>query len=47
MDHKGTVMWLSASQFGALAIIASVFVGEGYQSPFGMIVFFVPVDLSP
>jgi hypothetical protein len=41
----GTLMWLSAVQFGALGILVSVLVGNGYQTPFGMAVFFIPAAL--
>jgi hypothetical protein len=43
--NEGAIMWVSATQFGAVAIMGSVLLGDGYQSDFGMGVFFVPAAL--
>jgi hypothetical protein len=42
---SGAVMWVSAVQFGAVGVAASVLVGNGDQSVFGMAIFFVPIAL--
>jgi hypothetical protein len=39
------IMWVLAVQFGAIGLMASILVGNGYQSEFGMILFFVPAAL--
>ena len=44
-DADGSLGWVAAAEFGSLAIIISVVVGYGFQTPFGMLVFFVPVAL--
>lgn len=41
-DAEGSLAWVAGAQFGSLAIIISVVVGWGFQTLFGMIVFFVP-----
>jgi hypothetical protein len=45
IDQQGTIMWISGVQFGAIAVMGSVLVGQGSQTPFGMIIFFVPIAL--
>lgn len=44
-NSEGTVMWISASQFGALAVIISVLIGNGYQSDEVMRSYFVTAAL--
>ncbi len=44
-DAEGSLAWVAGAEFGSLAIIVSVVVGYGFQTLFGMVVFFVPVAL--
>jgi hypothetical protein len=44
-DAEGSLGWVAAAEFGSLAIMISVIVGYGFQTPFGMLVFFVPVAI--
>jgi len=44
-DAEGSLAWVAAAEFGSLALIISVIVGYGFQTLFGMVVFFVPVAL--
>lgn len=44
-DAEGSLGWVAAAEFGSLAIMISVMVGHGFQTPFGMLVFFVPVAI--
>lgn len=39
--NTGTFMLVAATQFGALAVMAAVLIGDGNQSVFGMELFFV------
>lgn len=44
-DAEGSLGWVAAAEFGSAAIVASVILGRGFQTLFGMVVFFVPVAL--
>ena len=47
LDPRTKAMtWVAGCQFGAIAVIVPVFVGSGLQTPFGMMVFFVPAAIA-
>lgn len=43
--NSSAIMWVFAIQFGAVSTALSVLVGNGYQSDFGMVMFFIPIAL--
>jgi len=38
-------IWIAAVQFGSIAVMGSILLGDGYQSPFGMTIFFLPIAI--